>query len=156
MATLDGLNLESPGAKSSSSSGASGARLLRPKAQARPVQTRREDPDVPPFEREVPESDLSSQADPGAPTSGGSAKQRRPTPAARRVKWHDLTAEDVSRDQGQADADEDTHLAETTRAPRDALSAMRTLASLPEATPETTRLLDQLEAHLAATTAAAE
>ena len=95
---------------------------------------------------------------PEPPTASGSAFRRTPTPGVRRAKWHDVTVVDDSRDSEGAGSEVERHSGEDAgaRAPRDALAAMRTLASLPGATPETTGLLDQLEAHLAATTAAAE
>ena len=95
---------------------------------------------------------------PEPPMASGSAFKRTPTPGVRRVKWHDMTGADDSRDSEGLESEGERQSGEVAgaRAPRDALAAMRTLASLPGATPETTSLLDQLEAHLAATTAAAE
>ena len=151
MANLDGLNLDAPRVSSSSSSGGAG-QLLRPKARARPSKARHEVVDVP-----------ESPAGSDVPLPRGTARNRKPTPAIRRVKWHDMAEADASKDSLGAVGDSLDDVGNSpdeghagARAPRDALAAMRTLASLPGATPETTSLLDQLEAHLAATTAAAE
>ena len=67
--------------------------------------------------------------------------KRRATPAARRVSFNE--GEPPNEDLEQT-------------VPRDALSAMRLLAQMPGATNDTRMLLTQLEAHLAATSAAAE
>ena len=155
---LDALNIDGR-APEPSSADAHGARLLRPKARAAPspVIQRAE-------EMQVPESDASSMSisDTSIRSAmAGSAKTRRPTPAAtRRVKWHNIA--EASIDEGEQSSGEDPDHEEGrpsepagSHAPREALLAMRTLASLPEATQDTTRLLDQLEAHLAATNAAA-
>ena len=147
----DGLNLDAPGAASSSNSGDAG-QLLRPKARARPSKVRQEVVDVP-----------ESPAGSDVPLPRGTARNRKPTPAIRRVNWHDMAVADASRDSLDDVGDSLDDVGNSpvggaagARAPRDALAAMRTLASLPEATVETTRLLNQLEAHLVATTAAAE
>ena len=67
--------------------------------------------------------------------------KRKCTPVAKRVSFD-----------GEETTSEQTALA----APKDALAAMRLLAQVPGATEDTRALLTQLEAHLAATTAAAE
>ena len=112
-----------------------------------------------------PESDTSAMSVSDVSTSSalaGSARTRRSTPAERRVKWHDMTVTDNVEDERLSGDDNDPEgtlrheEAAGSRAPVEALLAMRTSASLPEATQDTKRLLDQLEAHLAATSAAAE
>ncbi len=129
--------------------------LLRPKAKAKPKAkpTSSQRPPSSSAGGPSPAVPKVSGADVEVPESGGSfeqatrpragsAAQRKPTPAPpRRVSWAET---------GQSEA------TSSSSTPAVALAAMRQLANLPQATIDTRVLLDQLEAHLSATSAADE
>ena len=108
---------------------------------------------VPKTESETEENNAST----AAASSGRASKRRTPTPAAPRRITFEAEAPPVEPSVRSVPepGDEPTEAA-ITQAPTEALAAMRTLAALPGATTETQDLLVQLEAHLSATTAAAE